>query len=440
MRRLSLSLRLVLIVVGAMFVLQLITIAVQVSRDDGFTIGSIRPAYARQIALLVNRFERMPPRRQQLALEFLQAVRFNIDVVNRAPQPDPGGPLLAWSASSIERRIAQEGIALDRIEVSNIASVDDRRGPLVRLFGRQIRITIELDDGRFLVIDPDNDIEAYVYGNIVAFAGGIFGLLVLAVAVFFVLRETRPLTALASSLEAFAKSAVPRDLEEEGAPDLRALIAATNRMQHQVAALIRNRALILAGMSHDLRTQVTKLRLRLELLDPSPTRDKAIADVEAMQSLVEEALEFASASSAADGGRTALAPLLDRMAEDRPEMTWAGEAVSLAIGETALVRVLENLVGNAIAYGQRADVTVTTEGDIARIAIADRGPGIPATERELVFEPFYRLETSRSREHGGTGLGLAIVRQILDRHHGSIAITDRPGGGAVFTLTLPVAK
>jgi signal transduction histidine kinase len=442
MGRLSLSLRLVLIVVGAMFLLQIITVTVQISRDDGFALGGIRGSFAREVSTLVRMFDRMPPRREALALEFLNAGRQRLDIVATAPQPDPGGLLLGWSARTIERRLADEGIAPGRIEVSNVPAATDGepRGPLARLFGRHLRITVALDDGRYLVIDPSPDVDAYVYGNIVAFAGGILGFIVLAVAVFFVLRETRPLHALAENMESFARSAVPRDVEERGASDLRLLIGATNRMQHQIAALLRNRALVLAGMSHDLRTQVTKLRLRLELLGASPERDKAIADVEAMQALVEEALEFAAASSAADGGRTDVAAVLGRMVAERPQMQFAPHApVFAAIGETGLKRVLENLVGNAIAYGQRADVSLATDAGHVRIAVADRGPGIPVSERELVFEPFYRLETSRSREHGGTGLGLAIVRQIVERHHGTVAVSDRAGGGAVFTVSLPLA-
>lgn len=442
MGRLSLSLRLVLIVVAAMFVLQIITVAVQVSRDDGFAVGGIRPSFAREVSTLVRLFDRMPPRRQAMALEFLNAGRQRLAIVTAAPTPDPGGPLLSWSARSIERRIADEGIAPGRVEVSNVLTTSDdgTRGPLARAFGRHLRITVGLEDGRFLVIDPSGEVDAYVYGNIVAFGGGILGFIVLAVAVLFVLRETRPLHALAANVEAFAKSAVPRDLKEQGAPDLRALIGATNRMQHQIAALIRNRALVLAGMSHDLRTQVTRLRLRLELLGPSAERDRAIADVEAMQALVEEALEFAAASSAADGGRTDAAALLARLATERPQMQFTPHApVVVAIGETALKRVLENLVGNAIAYGHEAEVTLTADATHAHVSIADRGPGIPATERELIFEPFYRLETSRNRTHGGTGLGLAIVRQILDRHHGTVVVSDRAGGGAVFIVSLPLA-
>lgn len=444
MRRISLSLRLVLIVVGAMFLLQIVAIAVQISRDDGFTLGGVRPAFAREVVSLTRLFDRLPPLREQLALDLLNEGRFGLQLVDIAPEPETGGPLLAMTASAIERRIADEGLALDRIEVSNVANAGGSpRGPLASLFGRHLRITTTLKDGRFLVIDPSGEVDGYVYGNLLAVAAGVFGLVVLGVAVFLVLRETRPLTALAGNVDAFARTAMPRELPEKGAPELRSLIRATNQMQHQIAALLRNRALILAGMSHDLRTQVTKLRLRLELLDPSPARDRAVSDVEAMQLLIEETLEFAAAASGPDGGRADVTVVLDRMLADRVaagNFSWAGHApVSLGIGETALRRIIENLVQNAIAYGTRADVTLDVARGTANISIADRGPGIPPGERQAIFEPFYRMESSRSRAHGGTGLGLAIVQQIVDRHGGKVEVADREGGGAVFTVTLPIA-
>lgn len=443
MRRISLSLRLVLIVVGAMFLLQIVAIAVQVSRDDGFTLGGVRPAFAREVVALTRLFDRLPPMRTRLALEVLNEGRFSLQLVDRAPEPETGGPLLSMTASAIERRIADEGLPINRIEVSNVTNAGpSSRGPLASLFGRHLRITTTLKDGRFLVIDPSGEVDGYVYGNLLAVAAGIVGFVILGVAVFLVLRETRPLTALAGNVDAFARTATPRELSEKGAPELRSLIRATNQMQHQIAALLRNRALILAGMSHDLRTQVTKLRLRLELLDPSPARDRAVLDVEAMQSLIEETLEFAAAASGPDGGRAEVTAILDRMLADRGSagnLSWVGHPpVALGIGETALRRIIENLVQNAIAYGMRADVSLTVAGDAAMISIADRGPGIPPGERQAIFEPFYRLETSRSRAHGGTGLGLAIVQQIVQRHGGKVEVSDREGGGAVFIVTLPV--
>jgi signal transduction histidine kinase len=131
------------------------------------------------------------------------------------------------------------------------------------------------------------------------------------------------------------------------------------------------------------------------------------------------------AQAAARPGSTRLAPMLG--------------PVAVAIAETPLRRVVENLVDNAIAYGTSADVSLELGRGVAIIHIADRGPGIPSGERAEIFEPYYRLEPSRGRAGGGTGLGLAIVQQIVTRHGGSVAVTDRPGGGSVFTVTLPLA-
>ena len=445
MGRISLPVRLVLIVAGALFLLQMVALAVQLSRDDGLTLGGIRPSFAREVAGLVRLFDRLPPRRQALALEFLNSGRFSVELVQDAPAHQDRGVLLRFTASSIARRIADEGIPARRLDVSylpNSLDTNAERGPLANLFGSHMRITVALkDNGGYLVIVPDSEVDSFVFGSILTVAGGIFGLIVLLGAVLAVLRETRPLKTLAASVDAFGKSAIPVELEERGAPELRTLIRATNAMQRQIAALLKNRALILAGLSHDLRTQVTRLRLRLELLDEGETRNKAITDVEAMQALIEETLAFASASSSADGGRTDVAKLLDTIAAQSPDTVhWSGHPpLVLAIGETPLRRLLDNLIQNAIKYGHTADVTVSTTAATATIAIADRGPGIPPSEREMIFEPFYRLETSRSREHGGTGLGLAIVRQILDRHSGTVTITDRAGGGSIFTVTLPLA-
>lgn len=441
MRRLPLSLRLVLIVAGAIFLLQIAAFAVQVTRDDGFTLGGIRPSFARQVVSLARLFDHLPPLRRALALELLNNARFDVAVLDNPPAPDPGGLLLGWSARVTADRIAAEGLDRDRIEVSNVRSArGEGEGPLARMVGRHLRITVALQNGAYLVINPASEVDSYVYGGILGAVAALVGLLILVLAVILVFRETRPLAALTANVEAFARTASPRELEPRGASDLRSLIGATNAMQHQIAALIRNRALILAGMSHDLRTQVTKLRLRLELLPSSPGREQAVADIEAMQAMVEQALEFASIADRPGGGRADVAGTLDRMRVDLPELGWSGHApLAVAIGEPALRRVLDNLVGNAIAYGRQADVNLTATATQARIEVADRGPGIPLAERELIFEPFYRIEGSRSRTHGGTGLGLAIVRQLVDRHGGRITVSDRPGGGAVFTVWLPLA-
>ena len=448
MGRLSLSLRLVLIVAGAMMLLQLVAVAVQVTRDDGFATGSIQPAYAREIVALARLFDRMPPFRRALALELLSQSRYRIENLDAPVLQAQQGYFLGLTANAIEQRLAESGLG-ERVTVAYVPreEADDRAGPLVRLLGRQLQISVSLSDGSWLVIRPASEVTSYVFGSLLSVGAGLFGLLVVMLAVSAVLRETRPLAALSADAERFARTAEPRELPERGAPELRTLIAATNRMQRQIAALLRNRTVILAGLSHDLRTQITRLRLRLELLDPSEARSRAIADIEAVEALIAESLDFAALDAPSPAARTDVAALLRRMAgehegDDRFSLTASATAaapIHAAIGEAALHRVLHNLVHNAIAYGGRADLSLAVEAEHIAIAVADRGPGVPEPERQRIFEPFYRLEHSRSRAHGGTGLGLAIVQQIVERHGGSIAIADRPGGGAVFTLTLPRA-
>lgn len=448
MRGVSLSVRLVLIVGGALFLLQMIALAVQVTRDDGLNLGGIRGAAAREVASLVELFERQAPLRQRLALELMNNERFRLAISDVAPPPEPGGPLLGWTAETIRQRIAAEGIAPERIDVSYVPNnpLTETRGLLARVFGRHLRITVQLDDGRYLLLDPGNDVDAYAFSTLVAIAAGLIGILVLIGAVLAILRETRPLRTLAAGLDSFARSASPSEIREEGAPELRRLIRATNDMQLQIAALMRNRALILAGMSHDLRTQVTRLRLRLELLPEGNARDKAIGDLEAMQELIEQSLEFAAMAPSAEGASTDLSALLEQVAAahevSAPGLVgWAGAApLPVAIAELPLRRVVDNLVDNAIAYGMRADLSLERQGAMAVLRVADRGPGIPPDQRRHIFEPFHRLETSRNRLSGGSGLGLAIVDQTVTRHHGSVHVEDRPGGGAVFVVALPLVR
>jgi signal transduction histidine kinase len=431
-----------------MLVLQLLAVAIQVSRDDGFSVGGVRPEFARQVAGVVRMMDRIVvPARRQLALEILNSGPTQIAISPTAPQASDSGPLLSISARNVAQRIVSEGVDAGRLSVSYVPNDAVGDGPLAQFFRRHLQIVVALRSGEYLVIDPDSDVNSFVFGTFASIAAALLGIAGLAIVVFAIYRQTRPLGALAGNVERFAQSVVPVSMKEEGAPEIRSLIRATNQMQQQIAVLLRNRALVLAGMSHDLRTQVTRLRLRLELLPAGEARDRAIADVEAMQALTEETLEFAKGDSEPGGGSTDAVALLGQIAAEREAVlpgavSWAsraGPAVVVAIAETPLRRVVDNLVDNAIAYGRRADVSLAVAGRWARISVADRGPGIPVHERGEVFEPYYRLEPSRGRAGGGTGLGLAIVKQIVTRHRGDVTIEDRPGGGTVFVVKVPLA-
>ncbi len=446
MGRFPLWARLALITAGTMFLLQLLAVLVQINRDDGFSIGGVSPAFARQVAGVVRLFDRMVlPARRAVALEILNSGQMRVNLQADPPPQWDSGPLLSASARSIAQRIVAQGVAVQRLTVS-FAPDSDSQGPIARIFQRHLQIVVRMADGEYLVIEPDRDVNAFVFGTLITLGTAALGFLMLGVLVLVIYRQTRPLGRLAANMERFAKSAVPEAMNEAGAPEIRSLIRATNRMQQQIAALIKNRTLILAGMSHDLRTQVTKLRLRMELLPESEARTRAIADVEAMQALTEETLEFARAGSSMDGETCDAAAVLGRVAEAQEIaapglVSWdgGGGPAPVAIGESALRRVIDNLVDNALKYGRRAELSLGTSGRETRIAVADRGPGIPPGARADIFEPYYRLDPSRSRARGGTGLGLAIVAQIVSRHGGRVEVDDRPGGGSIFAVTLPSA-
>jgi signal transduction histidine kinase len=218
---------------------------------------------------------------------------------------------------------------------------------------------------------------------------------------------------------------------------------AFNTMQRRIRQGIEERERFLAAVSHDLRTPVTRLRLRSELLQDEQLRERSLHDLDEMQQMLDGALDFLRGKAADE----ALAPLdlvalLESMVDDYAE---AGHEVRLITpasarieGRTqALRRAIGNLIDNALKYGQRAQVELQAGEDGVRIVVEDQGPGLPEEELEQVFEPFYRLESSRNRETGGVGLGLSIVRQIARKHGGDVTLANRPSGGLRATLWLP---
>jgi signal transduction histidine kinase len=200
---------------------------------------------------------------------------------------------------------------------------------------------------------------------------------------------------------------------------------------------------MLAAISHDLRTMLTRFRLRAEYIDDDEQRAKALADLAEMQAMLDATLSFARDDASAEA-RTAvdlsslIQTLCDDLADAGQPVYYDGiHRVTIACRPSALGRALANLIDNAVKYGGEAKVDLSGGDDEVVILIADRGPGIPEDEREKVFAPFYRMEESRSRETGGTGLGLALARDIVRGHGGDITFEDRDGGGLVARVVLP---
>ncbi|HZW22655.1 ATP-binding protein [Noviherbaspirillum sp.] len=255
----------------------------------------------------------------------------------------------------------------------------------------------------------------------------------------------RPLKQLARAATELGNNIERPPLPERGATEIRQAAAAFNAMQTRIRGHIRQRAQILAAITHDLQTPLTRLRLRLEKVEDAELREKLIGDLTAMQGMVREGLDLARSMDAAGPMQLLdLDSLVDSVCADAVD---AGEDVtlegrsgaSLMARPIALRRCLTNLIDNACKYGSFAKISISREGSNVLIAVTDGGPGIPEAEMQNVFEPFYRLEASRSRETGGTGLGLTIARNIAEQHGGSIALRNLPVRGLEVRLTLPCA-
>jgi signal transduction histidine kinase len=214
-------------------------------------------------------------------------------------------------------------------------------------------------------------------------------------------------------------------------------------MQSRLIAYLDDRTRVLAAMSHDLKTPITRLRLRAELLEDRQLREKYTADLEEMESMVGATLDFLRGLENGEPVKPVdVMALLESLQADMAEMggqaTIRGRALAPYPGRPqALKRCLANLLDNAVKYGKSASVVVADDDSRLDVRIRDQGPGLPPEELEKAFQPFYRVEGSRSRETGGTGLGLTIARSVAEAHGGSLTLRNRPEGGLEACLVLP---
>jgi len=383
---------------------------------------------AAKIILAAQTWVELPPK-TRADYEIELAFRHNLELGElRAPlgQPVETGYFAELIEAALSRRSGQ--------------AIDLKRGPDPDWDWLEIRIS----DKRLRV---GYDRRRYALEAPLA-AGGVFLLgaaLTVITALVMARESSRRLRSLAEKAGEVGKGRDPEPLPETGALEIRELTAAFNRMADEVRALLENRTVLLSGISHDLRTPITRLKLALSMLEDG---DAALVvrmerDLDEMNRLISDMLAFSRALKSDTLAECDLNRLLGELAEQAARLgsvEWRpGSPCVARVGEAALRRVVGNLLDNARRYGGEAPVGLSLEcgeGEI-RIGVLDRGPGIPAEQREAVFRPFYRLEGSRSREEGGSGLGLAIVRQLADAYGWRVELSDREGGGLVATLVIP---
>ena len=302
-------------------------------------------------------------------------------------------------------------------------------------------VSVQFNDGQWLnfatPVTPDPPV--LTAENMPLYAGA--ALVIIVVALWAIRQLTRPYAALERAVKAIGDDLNRPPLPEVGSRDVRATAHAVNWMQRKLQEYVAEREHLAAALAHDLRTPVTRLRLRFEL---SQRRDKLalIADLAEIEAIIKSVIEFASHERRDEPEeRVDLVSLIESICDDFPQAQVVAASVQSRIicngRPIALKRCLTNLVDNAIKYGKRATVALNVDDETVSVAIEDDGDGIPEAEVESVFTPFHRVESSRNRNTGGIGLGLAIARSIARAHSGDVRIHNLPGSGLRVILSLP---
>ena len=399
----------------------------------------------RQAAAIVQVIETAPPERRSALIDALNSPALSVRLVEALPAGErrPGAAVRALGGMLTE---------YDTVFASRDLHVDLRP----RQLGERIvigdassrwtpaRLYVRMIDGGWIMLEPT---RGAVLDNFInrGLTLGAFGGIVVLVGLWLAVRQTtRPIAQLSANVDAFADNLDAPPLNESGSSEVRALAHTFNRMKARIRELVDERTRVLAAIAHDLRTYLTRLKLRAEFIADADQRARAERDLTEMAALVEDTLLFARAQhDKAAPAATDAAEIVERFVAERREI---GEAIGLvtplAHGETTLSplmlkRILSNLVDNALRYGGNARVALQRCDDGVVLSVEDDGPGIPETDLERVTAPFERLEPSRARDRGGAGLGLSIVRALLDAQGGRMDLNNREPHGLLVRVVLP---
>jgi signal transduction histidine kinase len=409
---------------------------------------------AGQVVAIVELLEATPPADRPGLLEALNSPLLHVDIAEDRPAVTGMTP---WHARRFRRTIVERlhGLGSRPTDVEVVfrpwpgppghAHHGGRHRPRLMPSPEKIAISVGQSDGSWLVFTAASGMRWRPWGVRVVFWIGLAAVVILLASMWAAHRVTRPLARFAEAADRLGVDVRAPPLPETGSRELRQATSAFNRMQERLRRLIDDRTLMLAAISHDLRTALTRLKLRTEFIDDAEQQGKALNDLDEMQAMLDATLSFARDDTAAEPRtKTDLAGLVQSLCDDLADagqpVAYDGPAhAALDCRPVALRRAFANLIDNAVRYGGEATVTLDDRDDEIAVSVADRGPGIPEAMREKVFTPFFRLEGSRSRETGGTGLGLAVARAVVRRHGGDVTLEDRPGGGLLARVTLPRA-
>ncbi|MEE8505002.1 MAG: ATP-binding protein [Kiloniellales bacterium] len=427
--------RSLLIIVTPLVLLQVISTWVFFDRHYDTTTKRLAQGLAGDVAIVIQMMIRNPGsvERGQVFRLAQRSMHLDLTFVEdaRLPQTTPSKSFNIFT-SLLERKLsgALEGY------VGRPFLID------ARSLEKQVEIQVQLADGVLRVMVPRERLfSSTTYIFIMWMVGS--SIVLFLVAMIFMRNQVKPIRRLAWAADRFGKGQDVADFRPEGATEVRRAATAFLRMRERIKRQITQRTEILAGVSHDLRTPLTRMKLELAMLGDHAARGNLEADVAEMEHMVEGYLAFARGEGAENPEPTDVSGLLrDVVGQMRRE----GRVVDLHVEETMTVplrrqtmrRCLINLIGNAQRYGDHVSISAGQRKKSIEITIDDDGPGIPLDKREDVFKPFFRLERSRNPETGGVGLGLTIARDVVRNHGGDLMLEDAPGGGLRARIRLPV--
>ena len=307
---------------------------------------------------------------------------------------------------------------------------------------REVRIQVQLPDGVMdVVVDRERLFSSTTYIFVMWMVGT--SMLLFAIATIFMRNQVRPIRRLATAVDNFGKGREDSDFKPEGSTEIRQAAAAFNLMRERIQRTMNQRTEMLAGISHDLRTPLTRMKLQLAMLGDSPEIAELCSDVEEMEKMVEEYLAFARGESAEQVANVNVSAILRDVVNgahlnETPVSLETKDRIFIPLKPNGFKRAVTNLVNNAMLYGEKVAVELSEIQGAIQITVDDDGPGIPEDEREEVFKPFYRLDSERNPDTGGSGLGLTIARDVIRAHGGDLTIEESSMGGTRIRMRLPV--
>ena len=423
--------RALLIIIVPMVVLQSVVAFMFMERHYNLVTQRLSAGMVQDIAVLIEMYKLFPqvPDHAQIRRIAQEKLGLVVDFlpVNELPPPGPK-PFF----SLIDQPLSEEV----RKQIGRPFWVDT--------VGRSalLELRIRLDDAVMRVFVPRG--AAYV-SNSQIFLGWMVGtsLVLIIVAVVFLRNQIRPILRLADAAESFGKGREVPGFHPRGAREVRRAAQAFIEMKRRIERAIEQRTAMLAGVSHDLRTILTRFKLELVLIGDSPELEPLRKDVDEMARMLEAYLAFARGDSGEQSAPTDMAAFLQELQVDterhghKSSVHFQGHPI-VTVRPAAFKRCLANLVSNAARHADSISISGNRDHRWLTVTVDDDGPGITASMREEVFKPFLRLDDARNQDEGGTGLGLAIARDIARSHGGDIVLSDSPMGGLRATVRVPV--